>query len=182
MAVKTFTTEVLTSADTNTYLANSGLVYVTSATVGSGVTTVAVASCFSTTYDNYKIQWSGASTLTTGNAINMILGSTVAGYYGVMQYASYAGVGGQVVGDNNVAAWTHCAGANQSQVIFDADIYNTFKTQITSMSTNIYNDNANSGKKTGWLNTTTSYTGFTWTVASGTITGGTVVVYGYRKA
>jgi hypothetical protein len=29
MAVKTFTTETLTSADTNEYLANSGLVYVT---------------------------------------------------------------------------------------------------------------------------------------------------------
>jgi hypothetical protein len=39
MAIKTFTTgEVLTASDTNTYLANSGLVYVKSQTIGSGVT------------------------------------------------------------------------------------------------------------------------------------------------
>ena len=36
MAIKTFTTgEVLTAADTNTYLANSGLVYVASGTVAA---------------------------------------------------------------------------------------------------------------------------------------------------
>ena len=54
MAVKTFTTEVLTSADTNTYLANSGLVYVKSHTITSGASVV-VTDAFSSTYDNYLI-------------------------------------------------------------------------------------------------------------------------------
>jgi hypothetical protein len=183
MAIKTFTTgEVLTAADTNTYLANSGMTLIKSQAVGTTVSSVTVSSVFSTDYDNYRIQWSGASSLAAGNGINMQLGPTAAGYYGAMQYASYAGVGGQVVGDNNVASWTHCAGAVGNQIVLDVDIYNPFKTQISSMSTNIYTDSANTGKKTGYLNSATSFTAFTLIVATGTITGGTVTVYGYRKA
>lgn len=53
MAIKTFTTgEVLTASDTNTYLANSGLVFVKSQTIGSAVTSVTVSDAFSATYDN----------------------------------------------------------------------------------------------------------------------------------
>ena len=53
MAVKTFTTgEVLTASDTNTYLANAGLVYITSTSVGTGGS-LTVSNCFSATYNNY---------------------------------------------------------------------------------------------------------------------------------
>ena len=63
MAVQTFTSgQVLTAADTNTYLANSGLVYVTSGTIGVAVSSVTVSSVFSSTYDSYKIVISGMST------------------------------------------------------------------------------------------------------------------------
>lgn len=56
MAVKTFTvSEVLTASDTNTYLANSGLVYVTSATP-SGAQTIDITNCFSSTYDFYVLE------------------------------------------------------------------------------------------------------------------------------
>ena len=56
MAVKTFTTgEVLTASDTNTYLNNGGLVYISGTTVGTGVSSVTVSSAFSSTYDNYRV-------------------------------------------------------------------------------------------------------------------------------
>jgi len=182
MAIKTFTTgEVLTAADTNTYLANSGLVYIKSQVVGTGVASVTVSSAFSTDFDNYKIQWSGATSVASGAALSMQLGATAAGYYGALQYASYAGVGGTVVGDNNVASWTHCAGAVGSQIAFEVDLYNPFKTQITTMRTAVYTDVTNTGVKTGYLNNTTSYTAFTL-IGAGTLTGGTITVYGYRKA
>jgi hypothetical protein len=56
MAIKTFTTgEVLTASDTNTYLANSGLVYVTDAAF-TGVTSVSMpANTFTTTYKNFRV-------------------------------------------------------------------------------------------------------------------------------
>jgi hypothetical protein len=57
MAVKTFTSgEVLTASDTNTYLNNGGLVYVTSGTFAN-VLAVTVNSCFTSTYDNYMVEW-----------------------------------------------------------------------------------------------------------------------------
>jgi hypothetical protein len=34
----------------------------------------------------------------------------------------------------------------------------------------------------GFLNNTTSYTAFTFTPSSGTLTGGTIRVYGYRNS
>ena len=54
MAVKTFTTgEVLTAADTNTYLNNGGLVYVSGATF-SNATTVDVTG-FTATYSQFRV-------------------------------------------------------------------------------------------------------------------------------
>ena len=54
MAIKTFTTgEVLTNSDTNTYLANSGLVYVTHGALSN--TTTNFVGCFTSTYNNYRI-------------------------------------------------------------------------------------------------------------------------------
>jgi hypothetical protein len=55
MAIKTFTTgEVLTASDTNTYLANSGLVYVAGVTL-TAQTGVNIDNCFTSTYRNYVI-------------------------------------------------------------------------------------------------------------------------------
>ena len=57
MAIKTFTTgEVLTASDTNTYLANAGLVYI-AATTASAQTTIAIDNCFTTTYAHYFITY-----------------------------------------------------------------------------------------------------------------------------
>ena len=54
MAIKTFTTgEVLTASDTNTYLANGGLVTVASGTATAG--TLIIAGAFSSTYDSYRL-------------------------------------------------------------------------------------------------------------------------------
>jgi hypothetical protein len=183
MAIKTFSDgNSLPASDINTYLTNSGLVYVKSQTVGTGVASVTVSSAFSTDFDNYKIQWSGSCSLASGNALSMQLGATAAGYYGAMIYSSYAGVAGTAVGDNNVASWTHCAGAIGNQIAFEADLFNPFKAQITTMRTAFYTDGTNTGAKTGYLSNTTSYTAFTLIAAAGTLTGGTITVYGYRKA
>jgi hypothetical protein len=55
MAIKTFTTgEVLTAADTNTFLTNAGLVYVTQATFTTS-TAVQVNNVFTSTYPHYRV-------------------------------------------------------------------------------------------------------------------------------
>lgn len=55
MAVKTFTTgEVLTAADTNTYLNNGGLVYIASGSPAANAT-INIDNVFTSTYRNYRI-------------------------------------------------------------------------------------------------------------------------------
>ena len=74
MAIKTFTTgEVLTASDTNTYLANSGLVYITSTAVSGS--TVSVSNCFNSTYDWYKVVLFVTGTV-TGSDINIRMRTT----------------------------------------------------------------------------------------------------------
>ena len=88
MSVKTFGSEVLTSGDVNTYLANSGLVYVTSVNVGSGVSSVTVSSAFNSSYDNYVVQYTGG----TGSAnveLAVRLGSAVTNYKWNLMYNTY---------------------------------------------------------------------------------------------
>ena len=61
MAIKTFTSgEVLTASDTNTFLTNAGLVYITGASYAN-VLAVSVNNCFSSTYDNYLLEYEVSS-------------------------------------------------------------------------------------------------------------------------
>jgi hypothetical protein len=94
MAVKTFTTgEVLTAADTNTYLANSGLVYVGGNTFTN--TTAVDITGFTGTYSMYQVTFKVARH--TGSGTNSLVGtvrsSTAAGtaYYGASLSANYLG-------------------------------------------------------------------------------------------
>jgi hypothetical protein len=67
MAIKTFTTgELLTASDTNTYLANSGLVYVAQGTPTANAT-INIDSIFTSTYRNYYVVIRG--TASSANAV-----------------------------------------------------------------------------------------------------------------
>ena len=182
MAVKTFTTEVLTSADTNTYLANSGLVYVTSATVGTTVSTVAVANCFSTTYDNYKIIYSGGVGSTTSD-LRLVLGSTITVYaYGLIYMASPYAVISLLVNAGTETSFPYSGGTTTNGAAMNLELIDPFKSKYTYMNGTYLRDDILGTTLSGNQRSTTSFTGFTINVGSGTITGGTVTVYGYRKA
>ena len=183
MSVKTFSTEVLTSADTNTYLANSGLVYVTSATIGTGVSTVTVSNAFSSTYDNYRIVVSGGFGSDDPQNILMTLGSTSTNYYWARVGRSFADVDGGGASGGSTSSW-RIGGITPQIANFAADIFNPFLSDQTAFaSSNLYARTAGSIYFVGgYLNDTTSYTAFTLVPGAGTLTGGTVTVYGYRKA
>lgn len=182
MAIKTFTTgEVLTASDTNTYLANSGLVYVKSQTVGTGVSSVSVTSAFLTDYDAYQIVYSGGM-MSADTALGLQLGSTTSGYYGSYVYGSYSASTVAAASDNNGAKFTYCGGGDPytgASCIFTLN--NPFLTKQTYIHAPVaYQTNV--GTYVGRLANTTSYTAFTISPFSGTMTGGTITVYGFRKA
>ena len=180
MAIKTFTTgELLTAADTNTYLANSGLVYVTKATFASGATSLTIANAFSATYDNYRIVLAG-STSSGNGPLGVQLGATATGYKYSLVYATYA--------TNAVAA--ACA-ANAASVLYlgqtftDAnlasfEINGPYLAGRTSFAGS-YFDATNAGHVSAYLDNNTSYTSVTIATTGATMSGGTVTIYGYRK-
>jgi hypothetical protein len=168
---------MLTDADTP-----PGMQLIKTQTVGAGITTtVDVLSVFSEEYDNYLITYSGACT-GTGYVLGLRLGTTAqSGYYGTLVYGAYASSTGSYVADNNTQLWTHIAGGTGSRVNMNATLVSPFLSTDTTISS-AYHDGANAGHKAGWLNNDNSYTGFQLVVASGSITGGTVRVYGYRNS
>lgn len=182
MAIKTFTTgEVLTASDTNTFLANAGLVYVTSTTIGSAVSSVTVSNCFSSTYDNYRILVNGG-TASANNNLQMTLNGAATGYYGALIYGLSTGVNPLLAAANNAASWPfmgyHTTG---SGIITSIELLGPNLAKQTVIQSVYYNTGGN-GTFTGTLDNTTQHTGFTLTPTTGTLTGGTITVYGYRKA
>ena len=181
MAIKTFTTgEVLTASDTNTYLANSGLVFVKSQTVGTAVSSVTVSSAFSSTYDNYKIIWSGG-TQSASTAIKLQLGSTVTDYYGFLVYGTFTGITVSGANDNASTSFTYAGGGDTARSYAECELYTPFATFPTQIKSSVRYGNTY-GNYIGSQTTNASHTAFTLIPFTGTMSGGTITVYGYRKA
>ena len=152
--------------------------------VGTTVASVNVTSAFSSTYDNYKIVYSGGLS-STGNSISMQLGATTTGYYNSLLYNTYS------VGTSNGAATANGSsfdlmgrgetGASllSCELISPNLALNTFTYFIRAAATT---SSGQSGTGSGYLNNTTQYTDFTIAQVGGTLTGGTIYVYGYAKA
>ena len=181
MAIKTFTTgEVLTASDTNTYLANSGLVYVTSETVGSGVSSVTLTNCFNSSYDAYEVVVSNVDGSSGTSALVLQLvdsGGTPAttNYKSTGFFMTY--VSTTVNGINQTTWECSLSATNFGGKI---SIYNPFLT-VPSYFNNISNDDTYLRVYGGTHTTASSYVSLKLAPNAGTITGGTITVYGYRK-
>jgi hypothetical protein len=181
MAVKTFTTEVLTSADTNTYLANSGLVYVTSAVIGTGVSSVNITNCFSSTYDNYQVTIrANSATGATPILMNYGTGTAVATNYKSYLHTLFvnwtSGAATSVTATNgSLITYTHATNDTGSSNVFGPNL------AVNTTSFGNYATDSNGGITAGIQTDNTQFTSL-HIVTAGTITGGLVTVYGYRKA
>lgn len=181
MATKTFTAgQVLTAADTNTYLANAGLVYVSTTTWSAGATSIPVNNCFSSTYDNYRVLVNIESN--SGGASHTIALNGITTLYYVSGHLFAWGTAGATAYSPTVQPnWIVSANnSNGNPCEMVLDIINPFRTVRTTGS--VMSTSANGSAILQMLNTnTTSATGFTIAKGGDTMTGGSVVVYGYRK-
>jgi hypothetical protein len=183
MAVKTFTTgEVLTSADTNTYLANSGLVYITSSTIGTGVAAVNLTGVFSSTYNNYRVTLR-INTATAANILAIQLGTgsaTTTNYKSFLWTPQDNWTTGSPVAVSTTAGLviSYSHPSDDTGII---DIINPNQATATS-SFGSYATNTNGGITAGTQTDATQFTSLHLVVGGGTFTGGLITVYGYRKA
>ena len=189
MAVKTFTTaEVLTSSDTNTYLANSGLVYVKGQTIGTGVTSQLISGCFSATYDAYRVVITNMTMSSTAYSTSvfakMHTGSAAASSaynYGIAQVDMAAGTvsaNKQLSGTNGV----FIGGGTGDKFGTSFDVINPFIATHTLFPViSVTADTSGySGSGAGMHQISTAYSSLQILVSTGTMTGGTIIVYGYR--
>jgi hypothetical protein len=180
--------QILTSDDMNetAEAVNSlGLFIVKTQAVGNvAVPSVTVTDAFSSDFDDYLIT---INTVVSANQpnIGLRLGATASGYAYSGYYQNFGG-GALTVDATTTATYLNIGACGngtggQGRVSFHATVKSPNLAQQTyyvvnngSLTwTNFY---------TGYIDNSTQYTAFTILPSSGTITGGTVRVYGYRNS
>jgi hypothetical protein len=157
-----------------------GLTHLVSQTIGSAVTSVAVSNIFSSAFDNYKIVMNTTSSA-NGAALRIQLNNSTSATYSTLGF--YMSVGSaSVVGENNASLTTGVLGITTASIFsLTAEIFNPFASAATQFFSETMGSSFYS-KRGGHDTSTASSTGFTITPATGNFTGGTISVYGYRKA
>jgi hypothetical protein len=144
----------------------------------SGTTTVTDA--FSSEFANYRIVISGVRDTVNGSVPRLQLGSSSSGYYNGMFLQPYSGgtASLQVNNGNNWYIMVGNTGNNNMSVCIDLYQPN-LATRTTFSATGTYNGGAFFA---GGMNTaTTQFTSFVLASDAGTLSGGTVRVYGYTN-
>jgi hypothetical protein len=159
-----------------------GIDLIKTQTIGSAVSSVTVTNAFNSTYDNYKITVNGGVT-SANNALRMTLGSSSTGYYGNLIYARPNNTSVLSAANNNTAYWEYAGLGNANGFACQMEIASPFLSYRTSIFSAIpeFDPAGVNSTYCGWHNVTSSYTDFTFTASVGTITGGTIAVYGYAK-
>lgn len=170
--------DVLNASDMNAV----GMWLVKTQTIGTAVSSVQVTSAFSTNYRNYLILLDGGVGSTSSDIV-LTLGSASTAYYSSLFYNTYSS--GTLIGFNfsNTANFPYVGQATTNKIIVAAKLFGPFETNRTSMSSRVVQTTTTglSGIAGGFLNDATSYTSFTLTPSSGTLTGGVIRVYGFQN-
>ena len=188
MPLTTYTAgEVLTAASLNANLSfastNGGLVLISTTTIGTTVSSVTVSNVFSSTYENYKITISGGVGSAPDCNLSLALGATATGYYYGLAGTNYAG-GANTIGGANQAAFNFYGAGSTNTLHMNCDIMqpNLAKNTIATAYVGILVTGGAGNFLGGFLNNSTQYTDFKITPSTGTITGGTIRVYGYLNS
>jgi hypothetical protein len=168
--------DVLNASDMNAV----GLWLVKTQTIGNAVSSVTVTGAFSADYDNYIVTISGGANSIAGNALDLKLGSTVTGYYFSMIYTSWNNVV-TAAGQANVGRIDYVGHAGTQGLNAFIEINSPNLAKNTTVRASIQNSTNYGGITNGFLNNTTSYTSFIIATTGGTMTGGTIRVYGMRN-
>lgn len=170
---------MLTDADTP-----PGLELVKVQTIGSAVSSITVNDAFPSGYEAFEVISTGTTATGTDNIhVQLTSGGTpsTVSYYGSMIYALWAGPSVLLHSVDNQNAWLAATATDGSSGMKlnmrFLEVNQARPTNITS--THIRNIG---GTFVGTHAVSTAYDGFRLTITSGTVTGGTIRVYGYRNS
>lgn len=164
-----------------------GLVLIKSQTITSGVTSVSITNCFNSTFDAYKVVWSGVTTAAAAGT-QIQFGASNTGYYATKLIAGAYNTTGSLTytSDNNTTSvFTELVTSGTAATSgATMEIQNPFAAATTTFQTH-GSDPRTTGtglrQMSGFHNVATSYTDLTFFLAGTTFTAGRISVYGYAK-
>ena len=161
-----------------------GLVLIKTETIGTTVASVNVTDAFSATYENYKIVISGGASSASGCYLTMKLGASTTAYSEFLIYGTYTSATVSGGNSNNYIHWIYTGdGASAGMLNMNVDVLGPQLAQWTRYGTSTaFQSATGSGVSSGVHKVATAYTDFTIAPNTGTITGGTIYVYGYAKS
>ena len=155
-------------------------------TIGNGNTNVRINNAFSADYDFYKIIFSGGG-MTGDIAIQMRMGTgtPTTGYYWSSVLGRYDNLGSLAGGGTNVGLWAGVGFGSTTGILCEVEVTNPFTAHRTGIKAQHWDTRTGGGTgygvTGGHLADTTSYTDCQFIASSGSFTGGSIRVYGYRK-
>jgi hypothetical protein len=164
-------------------VANTGLQLVKKQTIGTAVSSVSVTDCFNANYENYKVIVMGGTASQSNDFTFQFTGVTT-GYYSQLTYGTYGSNSAPAtVSSSNGSGWIWCGAYGSNFQRLSLEIFSPFSTQVKTAlgDYNAANTSGSNGTSRFWCSSTASCTGLTLTTQGGTITGGTIYVYGYQK-
>lgn len=167
--------------EANAHMNKIGLWLIKTQSTGTAQSSIVVSDVFSADYQNYVIRVSGGTASTT-LGLNLTLGATVTGYYYGGSTGTYAGGAPASFASANTTSFAFAGSGETTGLIMRVELTQPFTTERTGY-TNQYatqRTNGSGGFVAGYLDNATSYTGFTITTSTGTVSGGMVYVYGWR--
>jgi hypothetical protein len=188
-----FVGQLIYETDTNRLAAYNGSAWVTqnalqlvkTQTINTAVSSVEVTDAFNSTYDSYKITISGGVGSTSQN-IALKFGATATGYYSsYFRTTSYSSAtyDGQI--NNNTTSFPDIGFGSTGSLYLSVEVLNPNLAKPTFVSAPYIRSDTTAlgaGQQSGFLAGTTQYTSFTLTASTGTMTGGTIRVYGYANS
>lgn len=165
-------------ADTDT---PPGLQLIKTQTIGTAVSSVTVSDVFSSDFSNYRIVIDGVSASLNNGSFKFVLNGLTSGVYGTLFYDLYTG-GATGYNRQNNGSFAEI-GFTTTNVSMNTvfDVLGPNLAQRTHISGQWSQDSYY-----GWFSfmvgNTTQYTGFVLSSSTGTTTGGTIRVYGYRNS
>lgn len=161
-----------------------GLELVKTQTIGNAVSSVNVTDAFSSSYENYKIIVS-SGVASTGNSMILTLGATASGYSRFAIFGTYNATTVSGANTNNGTGWADVVYGTTNTLNGEFDLYSPNLAKNTHLHSRVSASGAGLAgiyvTQGGYLADTTQYTAFTLTTNSGTVTGGTIRVYGYKN-
>lgn len=170
--------QVLTAA----HMDAVGLWLVKKQAIGTAVTSQTVTSAFSADFRNYRVIMTGCQPTATDSFRLMMGSGATTGHYGSMYYDRFDGaVTGTLRVNNGPSVYAVLNESGNKTAQFSCDILSPQAAEPTAITGGGYGR----GFWCSWgggVTASTQYTSFTITIdGAGTMTGGTIYVYGYNS-